>query len=40
MLAGSPADSVDNAISGCQLAIELQNVAPYQHDLLSIGKSN
>lgn len=40
MLAGSTADSVDNAIGTCQLAIELQNVSPYQHDLLSMGKSN
>lgn len=40
MLAGSTADSADNAIGTCQLAIELQNVSPHQHDLLSIGKSN
>lgn len=40
MLASSTADSVDNAISTCQLAIELQNVPLYQRDLLSMGKSN
>lgn len=40
MLAGSTADSVDNAIGTCQPAIELQNVSLYQRDLLSIGKSN
>lgn len=40
MLVGSTTDSVDNAISMCQLFIELQNVSPYQHDLVSMGKSN